>query len=66
MVYPYGQWQYHEQYIHVENYREEIPEEIKNFSKEVPAIEKIKVKDHYMYIEIQQSRSSYSNNLCSP
>jgi hypothetical protein len=33
-----GQWQDHEKNVHIEDYKKETSEEIKDFSKEVPAL----------------------------
>lgn len=33
-----GQWQDHKNDVHIEDYKKEISKEVKDFSKEVPAI----------------------------
>jgi hypothetical protein len=33
-----GQWQDHENNVHIEDYKKETSEEVKDFSKEVPAL----------------------------
>lgn len=61
-----GQWQDHKNDVHIEDYKKEISKEVKDFSKEVPAIILKMHKTHWKYARVTMTNILLENSQHLP